>query len=190
MLAELTRPGESVRGSDEMAVPDPSPLPVIEEEETALKAPECEKCARPMLKIRHRYGSLWRCGSYPDCLSFKDINGAGLPICPLCRRGAVVTRKTASGRLFYVCSEEGCALTAWSPIHAQACRRCGHPFLVEKKKGDFLLLRCPRAGCGYERKPGQGDNKPAAGLRRVRVKRRAGGASGRKVVRVVRRKKK
>ncbi len=176
VMAELVSPGFD-------SEPEPEPEPAVPAVE---KTVVCIECGRSMLRQRYRYGGFWRCHDYPECRGVQDDDNMALPLCPLCGLGAVIPHRTGSGRLFYICTEDDCGLTAWSRPHAVSCRRCGHPFLVEKKKGENTILRCPRAGCGYEHKDGEAKNSASPRRRKVVVKKR-GAKSGRRVVRVVRR---
>ena len=161
----------------------------------------CPDCGRPLLLKEDRFGKYWYCSGHPECRhseSYEKDGGPGM-LCPVCRIGAVVTKHTPTGKLFYVCPEQDCEFMAWSKPHAIACQVCDSPFLVEKKNLDGRLsLRCPRAGCTFSRPlAGTGGTEQVSGVapqkKKVLVRRVApgsGGAGGAtKKVRIVRRKK-
>lgn len=162
-------------------------------------AKNCPDCSRPLLLKEDRFGKYWYCSGHPECRhseSFEKEAGPELE-CPICMVGNIITKRTPTGKIFYVCPERDCEFIAWSTPHAAQCQACNSPFLVEKKnaKGE-LYLRCPRAGCNYTQPIPGGEgidpDIPVAPKKKVRVRRVKGSAgSGGKTrkVRVVRRKK-
>lgn len=186
--------------TDRPSAPE-QPMPGEPETEHA-PARACPDCGRPLLLKEDRFGKYWFCSGHPACRhseSFEKGDQAVIP-CPLCRAGKVVTKRTPTGKIFYVCPEEECEFMAWSRPHAIACPLCGSPFLVEKSSPrGRSSLRCPRAGCSYSEPLAGGEGAGAPGelspspRKKVRVRRVAKGASGgtggkKRLVRVVRRK--
>lgn len=124
--------------------------------------------------------------------------GEGL-MCPVCGKSRILSKRTPTGKSFFVCPQEACEFMAWAPPHPLPCQVCGSPFLVEKKeRGGLVFLRCPRAGCNYRQPlPGedgaallaaeQAHRKKKVLVRRVAGKKRASGGKTRKVL--VRRRK-
>lgn len=187
------------RGEGEAAEPPPVPgpaAPAVDEESR-----ECPDCGRPLLLKEDRFGKYWACSGYPQCRhseAYLPEGGPSAMLCPLCLVGTVVTKRTPTGKAFYVCPEQECEFMAWARPHAIPCQICGSPFLVESRsRSGKTVLRCPRAGCSYQRPlpdglGGQGDEPaPARAVRKVLVRRVAGGpgSGGVRKVRVVRRKK-
>lgn len=162
-------------------------------------AKNCPDCSRPLLLKEDRFGKYWYCSGHPECRhseSFEKEEGPEME-CPICMVGNVITKRTPTDKIFYVCPEQDCEFIAWSTPHAAQCQACNSPFLVEKKnaKGE-LYLRCPRAGCNYIQPIPGGEgidpDLPAAPKKKVRVRRVKGGVGGggkKRKVRVVRRKK-
>ncbi|MBU0481842.1 MAG: topoisomerase DNA-binding C4 zinc finger domain-containing protein [Proteobacteria bacterium] len=171
------------------------------EDATEQESRVCPVCSSSMILKEDRFGRFWSCSGFPSCRhseSFEKSVGADLD-CPLCATGKIVSKITPTGKPFYVCPEADCEFMAWSRPHRQSCASCGSPFLVEKKvAGGGIILRCPRAGCGYSTSAaGEGVSGGGSGLpgnkRKVRVRRvskgvaPAGGGAKRKV-RIIRRK--
>ncbi|MDD5759634.1 MAG: DNA topoisomerase [Desulfobulbaceae bacterium] len=70
--------------------------------------------------------------------------------CPLCGH-YLRPQQTPTGKSFYACKHGNCQFMSWSIPHDLACGLCDSPYLVEKTVQGISLLRCPRAGCPYER---------------------------------------
>jgi DNA topoisomerase-1 len=111
----------------------------------------CEKCGRPMILKRGRFGEFLACSGYPECKSTRSIS-VGVP-CP--REGCdgqIVERMSKKGRRFYGCNRyPECDMTFWTkPVHRN-CPQCGSTIFTEKKsrRGDVKLV-CANRSCGYE----------------------------------------
>lgn len=118
----------------------------------------CEKCGKPMVIKRGRYGEFLACSGYPDCEHTQSLNsnGPGKPIGIKCPHngcpGDVVERRSKRGKIFYGCSRfPDCNFATWDKPVARECPSCSAKFLVEKttkKEGTFLA--CVENGCGYK----------------------------------------
>jgi DNA topoisomerase-1 len=118
----------------------------------------CEKCGKPMVIKRGRYGEFLACSGYPDCEHTQSLNsnGPGKPIGLKCPHngcsGDVVERQSRRGKIFYGCSRfPDCNFATWDKPLDRECPSCGAKFLVEKitkKEGTFLA--CIENGCGYK----------------------------------------
>ncbi len=117
---------------------------VVEEERAG---EDCPVCSSPMVIKRGRYGRFLACSRWPECDFTKPLT-TGVK-CPMegCD-GELVERRTKRGRIFYSCSRyPECRYTlSYRPLN-EPCPSCGHPFLVEGRKGVF----CPKDGCDYRR---------------------------------------
>lgn len=118
----------------------------------------CEKCGKPMVLKKGKYGDFLACSGYPECKNTLSAhpNGSGKSIGIKCPRkncpGDIVEKKSKRGNIFYGCSKfPDCTFATWNKPVEKKCPQCGADFLVEKstkKKGDFLL--CISEDCGYE----------------------------------------
>ncbi len=110
---------------------------------------DCEKCGRPMVIKRGRYGKFIACSGYPECKNTAPYHEKIGVKCPKCD-GDMVLRRTRKGRVFYGCSNyPDCDFTSWKrPLPGPVCPVCGW-FLVDggKKKGAV----CGNPDCGYSK---------------------------------------
>lgn len=131
------------------------PIAPVREEEVDKT---CEKCGKPMMIKRGRYGSFLACTGYPECKHTESMNaldgGQATSIkCPNegCD-GTLVQRKSKRGKLFYGCTRyPDCEFASWDKPVEKPCPLCGAKFLVEKstkKEGTFLA--CVNKECGYK----------------------------------------
>lgn len=164
----------------------------------------CQVCGKAMQLKEDRFGQFWSCSGFPACRHSEafDKNSQTM-YCPICREGEIVSKRTPSGKSFYVCMDNACEFMSWAKPHHVNCQLCDSQYLVEKRStGGKIVLRCPKAGCDYSQAMSGGE-EVAAGeeskpkKRMVRVRRKAGSAGasssssagGKKKVRIVRRKK-
>jgi len=131
----------------------------------------CPECGKPLVIRDDAFGRFWRCSAFPKCRHTRSFKGEDLPDapCPVCKKGAITTKKTPAGRPYFVCSQKECEFIAWSQPYPIPCPECGSPYLVEKKTADGgHILRCPRAGCPYRLRPEGGAQGSAAESKTVR----------------------
>jgi len=111
----------------------------------------CDKCGRPMVQKRGKYGTFLACSGYPECRNTKAPS-SGLP-CP--REGCdgeLVPRSGRGGRRFYGCNHyPECKTVLWGQPVKKACPACGAPVLLEKqsKKGPTRWV-CVNPACGFQ----------------------------------------
>jgi DNA topoisomerase-1 len=120
----------------------------------------CEKCGKPMVVKRGRYGDFLACSGYPECKNSQSLNssGNGKTIGLACPRdgcaGEIVERSSKRGKLFYGCNRfPDCDFATWDKPLDRECPVCGAKFLVEKttkKQGTFVT--CLTDGCGFKEK--------------------------------------
>jgi len=118
----------------------------------------CDKCGRPMIIKRGRYGEFLACSGYPGCEYTQSLNsnGPGKPIGVKCPQkgceGEILERQSKRGKIFYGCSRfPDCTFATWDKPLAKACPACGAKFLVEKTtKKQGTVLACLEDGCGYK----------------------------------------
>jgi DNA topoisomerase I len=114
----------------------------------------CEKCGKPMVRRRSRFGEFLGCSGYPDCEGIKRLKsdpiGTGVN-CPDCKEGEVLERRSRRGKLFYGCSRyPKCKFASWDKVVAHPCPQCGSAFLVEKvTKREGARWQCPNKECEY-----------------------------------------
>jgi DNA topoisomerase-1 len=128
------------------------------EEEATDKA--CDKCGRPMVIKKGRYGGFLACSGYPECKNTQSLNsnGNGKKIGVGCPEkdctGDIVERTSKRGKIFYGCSRyPECTFATWDKPLDRECPVCNAKFLVEKttkKQGTFVI--CLKQGCGFKEK--------------------------------------
>jgi len=115
----------------------------------------CEKCGKPMVRKRSRFGEFLGCSDYPDCDGIKRITSppvkTGVP-CPECHEGEILERRSRRGKLFFGCDRyPKCKFASWKKLVAQPCPTCGSPYLIEKvSKRTGTSWACPKEECDYQ----------------------------------------
>ncbi len=126
----------------------------------------CPQCSRGLVLRHGRYGEFVSCSGYPECKYIKQ-NLIGVK-CPQCKEGDVAEKKARKrGNLFYGCSNyPKCDFTsAYKPV-AEACPKCGSPYLIEKNLKSGALVVCPnnsRKSADEEEQPKRRAKKTKAG---------------------------
>ncbi|HKD68887.1 MAG TPA: type I DNA topoisomerase [Candidatus Binataceae bacterium] len=114
----------------------------------------CEKCGRPMVRRRSRFGEFLGCSGYPECNGIKKLRSEPVKTgvaCPECHEGEVLERRSRRGKLFYGCGRyPKCTFASWNKVVGQKCPKCGSPYLVEKTtKRNGTTWSCPNQECDY-----------------------------------------
>ncbi|WP_057491790.1 type I DNA topoisomerase [Streptococcus orisasini] len=114
---------------------------------------DCDVCGHPMVIKLGRYGKFYACSNFPDCHNTKAITKEIGVICPLCKKGQVIERKTKRNRIFYGCDRyPDCDFTSWDKPIGRDCPKSGD-FLVEKKvRGGGKQVICSSENCDYKEK--------------------------------------
>ena len=114
----------------------------------------CEKCGKPMVRRRSRFGEFLGCSGYPDCDGIKRLKSDPVSTgvsCPDCKEGDVLERRSRRGKLFFGCSRyPKCKFASWDKVVAHPCPQCGSAYLVEKvTKREGARWQCPNKECEY-----------------------------------------
>ena len=120
----------------------------------------CEKCGKPMVRRRSRFGEFLGCSGYPDCDGIKRMRAEPVKTgaaCPECKDGEILERRSRRGKIFFGCgSYPKCKFASWDRVVPRPCPDCGSAYLVEKTtKRDGTLWRCPSKECGHQEAPGE-----------------------------------
>jgi DNA topoisomerase I len=145
---KCTNTKEFTRDEQGNIVPQESAAPAITDE-------VCEKCGRPMVRKRSRFGEFLGCSGYPECDGIKKLKAEPVKTgvnCPECKEGEVLERRSRRGRIFFGCSRyPKCKFASWDRVVAQPCPDCGSSYLVEKtSKREGTRWQCPNKECGYQ----------------------------------------
>ncbi|HIY93618.1 type I DNA topoisomerase [Companilactobacillus sp. HBUAS56275] len=104
---------------------------------------DCDICGAPMVIKMGRYGKFYACSRFPDCRNTKPIVKEIGVICPKCKKGQVIERKSKKNRIFYGCSRyPDCDFVSWDKPIGRDCPKDGH-YLVEKKVKGGRQVLCP-----------------------------------------------
>ncbi len=124
------------------------------EEETTNET--CEKCGRPMVIKRGRFGRFMACSGYPECKSSKPLS-IGVA-CPTCKVGYLTERRSRRGKVFFGCNRyPDCTFAAWDRPLPETCPQCSSPYLLQKySKRDGPRIVCPNKECGFARSVDEG----------------------------------
>jgi DNA topoisomerase-1 len=116
----------------------------------------CEKCGKPMMRRRSRFGEFLGCSGYPDCDGIKRLKAEPVKTgvnCPECKEGEILERRSRRGKLFFGCGRyPKCKFASWDRVVPQPCPNCESPYLVEKvTKREGARWLCPKKEeCGYQ----------------------------------------
>lgn len=106
----------------------------------------CDKCGKPMVYKMGRFGKFLACSGFPDCRNTKPIVKDTGVVCPQCKEGKIVERRSKKGRLFYGCDRyPGCEYVIWDKPVNKPCPKCG-ALMVEKKSKRDLVIQCVECG--------------------------------------------
>jgi len=130
-----------------------------EAERAAAPGPEilegrtCPKCESPLVIKSGPYGKFIGCSNYPKCRFIEPLEkpkDTGV-VCPECKKGSLIERKSRYGKLFYSCNTyPDCKYAVWNPPVNEPCPKCGWPLLtikITKRRGTEKV--CPQKECGY-----------------------------------------
>ena len=126
---------------------------LVEEDESSGEI--CDKCGRPMVQKRGRFGAFLACSGYPECRNTRSLSLSTGVACP--REGCdgqLVERVSKTGRRFYGCNQyPQCKTAVWGKFVQKPCPGCGASVLLEKqsRKGDQKLV-CINPACNYQEK--------------------------------------
>ncbi|MBQ0724868.1 MAG: type I DNA topoisomerase [Cycloclasticus sp.] len=114
---------------------------------------QCPKCEANLIIRSGRYGKFIGCSAYPACKHMeplekpKDTN----VVCPDCKKGSILERKSRKGKIFYSCSNyPKCKYALWNEPINEPCPNCNWPILtvkITKSRGAEKV--CPQQDCSY-----------------------------------------
>ncbi|QKJ85400.1 Putative DNA topoisomerase [Paramixta manurensis] len=111
----------------------------------------CPACQSELVLRQGRYGMFIGCSHYPEC-EYTDVidrpDETSL-VCPQCRQGKLVQRRSRFGKTFHSCERyPDCQFAVnFTPIEGQ-CEYCHFPLLIEKKTAQGLKRFCASKACG------------------------------------------
>ena len=119
----------------------------------------CDKCGKPMIIKRGRYGPFLACSGYPACKNTLPLNHKEKPAdthvpCPNegCE-GMLVERTSKRGKKFYACDQyPRCEFAMWDEPVDETCPLCGTRVMgIKQRKNADPLVTCRKKGCKFSR---------------------------------------
>lgn len=124
---------------------DSKPAPV--EKAPVVEGEKCEKCGKPMILRKGRFGEFWACSGYPKCKNIKNIENKeeNYGTCPQCGKPL----KAVKGRsMFFGCTGyPECNFTSAYKVSETKCPSCG-AYMTERKHAGKNYLVCSSKECG------------------------------------------
>ena len=121
--------------------PQPKEEPAIESDEV------CEKCGRPMLIRRGRFGRFLACSGYPECKNAKPLMNYLPQKCPKCG-GRLTKRTVKGGKILYGCENfSTCDFNTWDEPQEKVCRECGSTMFAHRFKDRVPMIYCGNENC-------------------------------------------
>ena len=108
----------------------------------------CPECKSPIVIRFGRYGKFYACSTFPECKYTEPLE-KNKPksldiICPKCKKGDLVAKRTRRGKIFYACNRyPDCDFALWDRPTGETCKECG-ALLVQKKKDE---TKCSDKDC-------------------------------------------
>jgi len=108
---------------------------------------KCPKCGAQLLIRVSKYGRFLACSNYPKCKYKIDLENKTGILCPKCKKGEIIKRKSKKGKNFWGCSNfPKCDFVLWSEPTGQICPKCGSLLVKENKK-----IKCSNKNCDFEK---------------------------------------
>jgi DNA topoisomerase-1 len=122
----------------------------------------CEKCGKPMIIKRGRYGDFIACSGFPDCKNTQSlsVNGGAKSTGVACPEpgctGEIIEKTSKRGKVFYGCNRyPDCGFATWDKPVPRPCPACGAKFLVERTtKKNGTVHSCLNPDCGFKEQVG------------------------------------
>ncbi len=115
----------------------------------------CEKCGRPMVARKGKFGSFVACSGYPECKNIwtPQPQSTGVPCPEKDCQGVLVERRSKKGKKFFACNQyPQCRFATWDEPFDEVCPECGTPVLSIKRPRDSgPSLTCRKKGCDFTR---------------------------------------
>lgn len=109
----------------------------------------CPKCGKPLVEKMGRFGRFYACTGFPECKHTESLESEKLNlICPKCKVGNIIVKKTKRGKIFYGCDTyPSCDFAAWDKPINEFCPKC-NSILVETKS---KKVKCSSKECNFKK---------------------------------------
>ncbi len=103
----------------------------------------CEKCGKPMVIKRGRFGRFIACSGFPACRNSRSFTVSTGVKCPQCKEGELVEKLSRRKRVFYSCSRyPECKYALWNRPVPQPCPACGGLVTSFPAKKAYVCTAC------------------------------------------------
>lgn len=114
---------------------------------------KCPTCESDLVIKAGKYGKFIGCSSYPKCKFIESLDkpvDTGV-VCPECKKGHLMKRKTRYGTFFYACNVyPECKYAVKYPPLAEPCPKCNWPILtISTTKRRGTEKACPQKTCDF-----------------------------------------
>lgn len=107
---------------------------------------KCPECGAPLLIRVSKYGRFLACSNYPKCKYTFDLENSTGILCPKCKQGEIIKRKSKKGKTFWGCSNyPKCEFVLWEKPTGEKCPKCGS-LLIELGKEK---IKCSNQNCDF-----------------------------------------
>jgi len=107
---------------------------------------ECPKCGAKLVVRVSKYGRFLACPNFPKCKYTFDLENSTGILCPKCKKGEIIKRKSKKGKIFWGCSNyPQCDFVLWNEPIEEKCPKCGS-ILV---KTNFKKIKCSNENCDF-----------------------------------------
>ena len=109
---------------------------------------KCPKCGGQLVVRVSRYGKFLACSNYPKCKYALDIENSAGVLCPKCKKGEILKRRTKKGKIFWGCSVyPKCDFALWEKPTGEKCPKC-EGLLVDIGGG---IIKCSNSNCDFKK---------------------------------------
>lgn len=109
---------------------------------------KCPKCGGQLVVRISRYGKFLACSNYPKCKYALDIENSTGVLCPKCKKGEILKRRTKKGKIFWGCSAyPKCDFALWEKPTGEKCPKC-EGLLVDISGG---IIKCSNSNCNFKK---------------------------------------
>jgi len=105
----------------------------------------CPHCGRNLKIKQGKYGKFLACPGFPDCRYTKPYFEDTGVLCPHCKKGNIVVRRSRKGRKFFGCvNYPECDFVSWDEPVPKYCPDCEHFLVYRGKDRDLYCPECKK----------------------------------------------
>lgn len=115
----------------------------------------CPECDHPLVLRRGQFGMFIGCSNYPECHFIVNDEPQKADYqavtCPSCRRGKLVAKRGARGKVFFACDHyPHCRFNVAQQPLEKSCPKCAFPLAFVKKQNEQQIsYQCLNKSCKH-----------------------------------------